>query len=73
MAVNTSRSCNAELMYGSTDGTWKKIPPDRSAVEMHEDRERRILSTWHYGYEEAPYLITPMGQRIAPNTQDTSS
>lgn len=50
MAVNQSRSMNAELHEGATDGSYKKIAPARGGVVEHTfvpDRTR--LSPFYYG------------------------
>jgi hypothetical protein len=57
MSVNRSRSQNLELNEGATDGTYKKIPPNRSNVENSLD-ERREMS-WRYGFEDAPVKFRP--------------
>ena len=51
MAVNSSRSMNAELQEGMTDGTYKKIPMDRSVVDDPNLAARRDMS-WRYGFED---------------------
>lgn len=58
MAVNRSRSQNAELDEGATDGTFKKIPPDRSGVNDPNLAGRRDLP-WRYGVEDSPVLRRP--------------
>jgi hypothetical protein len=58
MAVNRSRSQNAELEEGVTDGTYKKIPPDRSVVE-NPLIERHLDFPWRYGFEDAPRKMRP--------------
>ncbi len=57
MAVNRSRSQNAELQEGMTDGTYKKMPPNRSVVEntLHEQR----LMSWRFGFEDSRAKVRP--------------
>lgn len=57
MSVNRSRSQNAELGEGSTDGTYKKIPRDRSVVE-NPLAERREMP-WRYGFEDVSLQYRP--------------
>lgn len=54
MAVNTSRSQNAELAEGATDGVYKKIVTDRGGrVDTATWESRRDLSDAHFGIHEA--------------------
>lgn len=54
MAVNTSRSQNAELAEGMSDGTYKKISTDRGGRIGAETYDaRRDLSDAHFGIHEA--------------------
>ena len=58
MAVNIGRSMNAELNEGMTDGSYKKIPRDRSVVNDPNLAARREMS-WRYGFEDAPVERRP--------------
>lgn len=60
MAVNSSRSQNVEFQEGATDGTYKKMPMDRSNVAFPSNPsvERKEMS-WRYGFEEAPVEYLP--------------
>lgn len=58
MAVNISRSMNAELAEGMTDGTYKKIPRNRSVVNDPNLAGRREMS-WRYGFEDEPTKLRP--------------
>lgn len=50
MAVNQSRSMNAELHEGATDGVFKKVAPDRGGVVEHTFVQgKRDLSPYYYG------------------------
>lgn len=55
--VNRSRSQNAELQEGFSDGTYKKDPPNRSVVE-NSLAERRLMS-WRFGFEDSPIKYRP--------------
>jgi hypothetical protein len=61
---------NGEMLEGQTDGTYKKMPPNRTGVEAHEDQERR-LQQWPYGFYQAPYMITGDGRRVRPSKVST--
>lgn len=63
MAVNHSRSMNAELMEGMTDGSYKKLPPDRSVVPEGEEAWRKDMP-WRYGMEQAYRMQTPDGRSV---------
>jgi len=41
MAVNTSRSMNASLNEGSTDGKYRKVRPDTTVVD-HDGHEKTV-------------------------------
>ena len=51
MSVNRSRSQNAELSEGMTDGTFKKVPRDRSVVS-DPNLSGRFTMPWRYGFED---------------------
>ena len=60
MAVNNSRSMNADLQEGMTDGMVKKATPDRGgAVETSNpiDRGRKL---------QAQYSITDRFRNLSP-------
>ncbi len=48
MAVNESRSMNADLREGLTDGVVKKVAPNRGGVVEVDELKVRTLG-WHYG------------------------
>lgn len=58
MSVNRSRSQNAELNEGMTDGTFKKIPVNRSVVSDPNLAARREMP-WRYGFEDTPRPYRP--------------
>lgn len=54
MAVNTSRSQNAELAEGMSDSKYKKVVTDRGgAVDPATWEARRDLTDAHFGIHEA--------------------
>lgn len=54
MATNTSRSQNAELAEGMSDGSYKKVVTDRGGSVVPETYESRMdLSDAHFGIHEA--------------------
>lgn len=54
MAMNTSRSQNAELAEGATDSKYKKVVVDRGgSVDTATWESRRDLSQRDYGIQEA--------------------
>jgi hypothetical protein len=62
MAYPPSRSCNAELAAGMTDGSFKKVVKDRGGfVEGTTWEHRRQLSVSTYGIVEAPVKTCPDG------------
>lgn len=66
MAVNTSRSMNASLEEGSTDGKYRKVRPDTEVLDSYGD-EKTVdnKQTLHpfYGYgfatSEFPNKVNP--------------
>ena len=49
MAVNTSRSQNADLRLGATDGTFASLTPDRGGdVDMSSVTQRMLVTTEKY-------------------------
>lgn len=69
MAINHSRSQNAELQEGMTDGSWKKDPPDTSVVSSVQVGIRREMS-WRFGFEDAPTKYLPTGAIARRNPGD---
>lgn len=66
MAVNNSRSMNADLREGATDGKYRKVRPDTSVVPgMGEElvtQERASLNPFqNYGFINSEY---PTGARV---------
>lgn len=55
MAVNNSRSQNAELAEGMSDGAYKKIVTDRSRTYNDDSTwaVRKDLSPIHFGFRES--------------------
>lgn len=55
MAVNTSRSMNASLKEGSTDGKYRKVRPDTEVMDAygHEqtvDNRQTLHPFYGYGF-----------------------
>ncbi len=70
MAVNRSRSQNRELIEGSSDGTFKKIPRDRSVVN-DPNLAGRAQMPWRYGFEDPTILRRPdTGAAVSPYYSD---
>lgn len=68
MTVNSSRSMNADLTEGATDGKYRKVRPDTSVAQgMGDERmtqNRAGLHPWYnYGYitAEEPAKVNPGG------------
>jgi hypothetical protein len=66
MAVNSSRSMNAGLHEGSTDGKYRKIRPNTEAVpgQGHEvtlDNKQTLHPFYGYGFatSEYPHMVNP--------------
>lgn len=65
MAVNTSRSMNASLQEGSTDGKYRKVRPDTEVLD-HEGHEKTVdnKQTLHpffgYGFATSEYPAANM-------------
>lgn len=60
MAVNQSRSMNAELREGTTDGRYRKARPDTTIAQGMGDQmvkaERSSLHPFHgYGFPNTQY------------------
>lgn len=70
MAVNSSRSMNAELREGTTDGKYRKARPntslgeDRNAAGVSLTRQDRSTLHSFYGYGW-PNTEIPDGQRVS--------
>lgn len=51
MAVNTSRSQNADLRLGATDGAFKNLTPDRGGeVEMQSPTKLTMVLNEQYNF-----------------------
>jgi hypothetical protein len=61
MAMNSSRSMNADLSEGMTDGKYKKVINDRSVAEPSSQMNRRDLYDRYYGIHETPAKVLPDG------------
>lgn len=60
MAVNTSRSMNASLAEGSTDGKYRKVRPDTEVLDHagHEktvDNRQSLHPFFGYGFATSEY------------------
>jgi len=73
MVYPNSRSMNAELSEGSTDGTYKKVVQGRGGVVGKETWEARTdLDDQWYGIHEKQVKVAPDGLLHAtPNYQAT--
>lgn len=68
MAVNTSRSMNASLNEGSTDGKYRKVRPD---TELHDslghektlDNRQTLHPFYGYGFSTTEY---PDSSKVNP-------
>lgn len=62
MAYAPERSRNGSLKNGMTDGTYKKINPDRGGfVERTTELARQALNADTYAYQEYPAKEQPDG------------
>lgn len=60
--MNVSRSMNASMHEGATDGKYKKIVQDRDGVVHPETyADRRQLDDLWYGIHEAATKVLPDG------------
>lgn len=60
MATAPSRSANAELSEGMTDGKYKKVVTDRGGLVEHTTYlERQDLHDVWYGIHEEPDKVLP--------------
>ena len=60
MAVNTSRSMNASLNEGSTDGKYRKVRPDTevgdiAGNEKTVDNKQTLHPLYGYGFATSEY------------------
>ena len=60
MAVNTSRSMNASLNEGSTDGKYRKVRPDTEVIpgvssEETLDNKQTLHPFYGYGFATSEY------------------
>jgi hypothetical protein len=63
MAVNTSRSMNASLDEGATDGKYRKVRPDTEVLDFngHEktvDNRQSLHPFYGYGFITSDYPVT---------------
>ena len=67
MAVNESRSMNADLREGLTDGTVKKIYPNRGCVTDPENaavQTEQLHTGWgHYDFSFSPAVQKSIEER----------
>jgi hypothetical protein len=68
MAVNTSRSMNASLDEGATDGKYRKVRPDTQVADItgHEktvDNKQTLHPFYGYGFATTEY---PETQQVNP-------
>lgn len=61
MAVNQTRSQNAELAEGMSDGKYKKVVMDRANAEPTTYESRRDLNDTYYGIHEVNPKVLPDG------------
>lgn len=62
MAYPNSRSMNAELSEGMTDGKYKKVRPDTSVIVNDGTyTERADLDDRYYGIHEKQVKVAPDG------------
>lgn len=59
MVYPRSRSMNADLNEGATDGKYKKVVQDRGLAEPGTYNERRDLDDAWHGIHEAPTKVVP--------------
>lgn len=68
MAVNSSRSQNADLREGATDGKYRKARPDTSVAPLTGDEQTRhdrthLHAPMNYGFATTEI---PLDQRAVP-------
>lgn len=62
MSHAPERSRNGSLKNGMTDGSYKKLAPDRGGfVETTTQEAREALNPMTYGYQELPFKEQPDG------------
>ena len=73
MATAPSRSVNAELSEGMTDGKYKKVVTDRGGFAEHTTYlERQDLNdVWHGIHEEPDKVLPDARVRHTPNFMAT--
>ncbi len=73
MATNTSRSQNAELAEGMSDGKYKKVVTDRGGqVDPATYDDRRDLADVHFGIHEARTKVLGDGTlHVTPDFVET--
>lgn len=72
MAVNQTRSQNAELAEGMSDGKYKKVVMDRSVAEPTTYESRRDLSDVNFGIHEVNPKVLPDGTiHLTPSYVET--
>lgn len=59
MAVNQSRSQNADLAEGMSDGKYKKVVMNRANAEPTTYADRRDLDDTWYGIHETSVKVLP--------------
>ena len=66
MAVNKSRSENAELLEGATDGKYRKARPNTTVIKGQGDQTVKanragLHPYWNYGFSnsEDPNKVNP--------------
>lgn len=62
MVYPVSRSMNADLAEGLTDGKYKKFAPNRGGVVSGTtEKERADLEPLYYGFKEKVLKVAPDG------------
>lgn len=64
MAYPTTRSMNADLVEGMTDGKFKKVVQNRGQAERTTYQDRKALSDVYYGIHEVPVKTLPDGRTV---------
>ncbi|OAA24511.1 hypothetical protein UG55_102933 [Frankia sp. EI5c] len=57
-----TRSMNADLVEGMTDGKFKKVVQNRGQAERTTYQDRKALSDVYYGIHETPVKVLPDGR-----------
>jgi len=68
MSVNTSRSMNASLHEGSTDGKYRKVRPNTEVVDIEGnektlDNKQTLHAFYGYGFVTSEY---PTANQVNP-------